>query len=102
MRPHQQHPPPCRGGTHPPEPQSSCHNRIQISLEPVEHPSNLLHLAEVFHGVGDGIIILEAKQGGEYLLQVKANQKKLFKKARALDKLKDTPFLSIHNPGTGA
>ncbi len=42
------------------------------------------------------------EKGGEYLLQVKANQKKLFKKARALDKLKDTPFLSIHNPGTGA
>ncbi len=39
-------------------------------------------------------------KGGDYLLQVKANQENLFKKAQALDGLKGTPFLSKPEPGT--
>jgi hypothetical protein len=41
------------------------------------------------------------EKGGDYLLQVKANQENLFKKAQALDGLKDTPFLPTLKPGTG-
>ncbi len=41
-------------------------------------------------------------KGGDYLLQVKANQPKLFKRAQALDKLQNTPFLPRPQPGTGA
>jgi predicted transposase YbfD/YdcC len=36
---------------------------------------------------------LIAQKGGDYLLQIKANQPKLFKRAQALDVLKNTPFL---------
>lgn len=35
-----------------------------------------------------------AEKGGEYLLQIKANQPALLSQAQALDALKDTPFLS--------
>jgi hypothetical protein len=42
------------------------------------------------------------EKGGDYLLQVKANQENLFKKAQALDGLKNTPFLPTSKPGTGA
>jgi hypothetical protein len=34
------------------------------------------------------------EKGGDYLLQIKANQKNLFQHAQKLDALKDTPFLS--------
>jgi hypothetical protein len=34
------------------------------------------------------------EKGGDYLLQIKGNQPKLFKQAQALDALKGTPFLS--------
>ena len=39
------------------------------------------------------------EKGGDYLLQIKGNQPKLFKQAQALDALKGTPFLS--RPGAG-
>jgi hypothetical protein len=44
-------------------------------------------------------IIVE--KGGDYLLQIKANQPTLFKQAQGLDALKDTPFLPITTPVTG-
>jgi Druantia protein DruA/DDE_Tnp_1-associated len=40
------------------------------------------------------------EKGGDYLLQIKANQENLLKKAQALDGLKDTPFLPKPEPGT--
>jgi Domain of unknown function (DUF4338)/DDE_Tnp_1-associated len=43
-------------------------------------------------------IIVE--KGGDYLSQIKGNQPQLLKKARALDALKNTPFLSTTNPAT--
>ena len=43
-------------------------------------------------------IIVE--KGGDYLLQVKGNQKRLFKKAQKLDALQDTPFLNRPTPDT--
>jgi hypothetical protein len=46
-----------------------------------------------------GRVVVE--KGGDYLLQIKGNQPHLFQKARALDALKDTPFLPIPNPDTG-
>lgn len=42
------------------------------------------------------------QKGGDYLLQIKANQEKLFKKAQALDDLKTTPFFSKPEPDTVA
>ena len=39
------------------------------------------------------------EKGGEYLLQIKGNQPKLFKQAQALDALQDTPFLSRPTSG---
>jgi hypothetical protein len=42
------------------------------------------------------------EKGGDYLVQIKANQPNLFKYAQGLDQLKDTPFLSRPNPDTGA
>lgn len=41
---------------------------------------------------------LIVQKGGDYLLQIKGNQPKLFKQAKALDRLKDTPFLTTPNP----
>jgi hypothetical protein len=41
------------------------------------------------------------EKGGDYLLQIKGNQKRLFKQAQRLDALQDTPFLSSPNPDTG-
>jgi hypothetical protein len=40
------------------------------------------------------------EKGGDYLLQIKANQKRLFKLAQKFDALKDTPFLSKPKPAT--
>jgi hypothetical protein len=45
---------------------------------------------------------LIVQKGGDYLLQIKANQPNLFKKAQALDGLKNTPFLPKSEPGTAA
>jgi hypothetical protein len=42
------------------------------------------------------------EKGGDYLLQIKANQENLLKKAQALDGLKDTPFLTKPERGTDA
>jgi hypothetical protein len=42
------------------------------------------------------------EKGGDYLLQIKANQENLLKKAQALDGLKDTPFLTKPEPDTAA
>lgn len=42
------------------------------------------------------------QKGGDYLLQIKANQEKLLKKAQALDALKTTPFFSKPESGTAA
>ncbi len=42
------------------------------------------------------------QKGGDYLLQIKANQENLLKKAQALDGLKDTPFLQKTESGTDA
>lgn len=42
------------------------------------------------------------QKGGDYLLQIKANQENLLKKAQALDGLKDTPFLRKTESGTDA
>lgn len=42
------------------------------------------------------------EKGGDYLLQIKANQENLLKKAQALDGLKDTPFLTKPDPDTAA
>jgi len=44
-------------------------------------------------------IIVE--KGGDYLLQIKGNQPRLFKKAQGLDGLEDTPFLPKTNVDTG-
>jgi hypothetical protein len=41
-------------------------------------------------------------KGGDYLLQIKANQPRLWRKARALDRLKTTPFLPTPKPDTVA
>lgn len=40
------------------------------------------------------------EKGGEYLSQIKANQKRLFKLAQKFDALEDTPFLSRPKPAT--
>jgi len=40
------------------------------------------------------------EKGGDYLLQIKANQENLLKKAQALDGLKNTPFLTKPEPDT--
>jgi hypothetical protein len=40
------------------------------------------------------------EKGGDYLLQIKANQKRLFKQAQQFDSLKDTPFLPSPKPVT--
>jgi hypothetical protein len=40
------------------------------------------------------------EKGGDYLLQIKANQENLLKKAQALDGLKHTPFLTKPERGT--
>ncbi|HWH69907.1 MAG TPA: ISAs1 family transposase [Candidatus Sulfotelmatobacter sp.] len=45
---------------------------------------------------------LIVQKGGDYLLQIKANQPRLWRKARALDKLKTTPFLPTPRPDTAA
>jgi hypothetical protein len=42
------------------------------------------------------------QKGGDYLLQIKANQPHLFRKAQALDALQDTPFLPTPTVGTDA
>lgn len=42
------------------------------------------------------------KKGGDYLLQIKANQESLLKKAQALDGLKSTPFLPKPERDTAA
>jgi hypothetical protein len=42
------------------------------------------------------------EKGGDYLLQIKANQPKLLQRARRLDALQDTPFLPTPNPATAA
>lgn len=42
------------------------------------------------------------EKGGDYLLQIKANQPNLLKQAQGLDGLKETPFLSKANPDTAA
>jgi hypothetical protein len=42
------------------------------------------------------------QKGGDYLLQIKANQENLLKKAQALDGLKGTPFLTKPERGTAA
>jgi len=42
------------------------------------------------------------EKGGDYLLQIKGNQPKLFKQAQALDALVGTPFLSRPERATGA
>lgn len=44
---------------------------------------------------------LIGEKGGDYLWQIKANQKHLFKKARGLDALENTPFLPTFSPATG-
>lgn len=41
------------------------------------------------------------EKGGDYLLQIKANQKSLFKLAQKFDALTHTPFLSQPKPATG-
>jgi hypothetical protein len=40
------------------------------------------------------------EKGGDYLLQIKANQKHLLKQAKRLDALQDTPFLPPPKPDT--
>jgi len=45
---------------------------------------------------------LIVQKGGDYLLQIKANQPRLWRKARTLDKLKITPFLPTPKPDTAA
>ncbi len=40
------------------------------------------------------------EKGGDYLLQIKGNQKHLLKKAQKLDALQDTPFLNKPTPDT--
>ena len=42
------------------------------------------------------------EKGGDYLLQIKANQENLLKKAQALDRLQDTPFLTKPERDTAA
>jgi hypothetical protein len=40
------------------------------------------------------------EKGGDFLLQIKGNQKRLLKKAQKLDALQDTPFLNTRRPDT--
>jgi hypothetical protein len=40
------------------------------------------------------------EKGGDYLLQIKGNQKRLFNQAQRFDALQDTPFLSSPKPDT--
>jgi Domain of unknown function (DUF4338)/DDE_Tnp_1-associated len=40
------------------------------------------------------------EKGGDYLLQIKGNQKRLLKQAQRFDALQDTPFLSSPKPDT--
>jgi hypothetical protein len=40
------------------------------------------------------------EKGGDYLLQIKANQARLLKKAQGLDALENTPFLKTSSPAT--
>ena len=40
------------------------------------------------------------EKGGDYLLQIKGNQKRLLKQAQRLDALQDTPFLPSPKPDT--
>lgn len=42
------------------------------------------------------------EKGGDYLLQIKGNQKHLLRKAQKLDALEDTPFLNKPKPDTAA
>ena len=42
------------------------------------------------------------EKGGDYLLQIKGNQKRLLQQAQRLDALQDTPFLSSPKPDTRA
>jgi hypothetical protein len=42
------------------------------------------------------------EKGGDYLLQIKANQPKLLERAQALDRLQNTPFLPKPKPDTDA
>jgi hypothetical protein len=43
---------------------------------------------------------LIVEKGGDYLLQIKANQSHLLQRAQGLDALKDTPFLPTPSPAT--
>jgi hypothetical protein len=42
------------------------------------------------------------ERGGDYLFQIKGNQRRLRAQARALDRLPHTPFLKTPKPDTGA
>lgn len=44
---------------------------------------------------------LIVEKGGDYFTQVKANQRKLLKKAQGLDSIESTPFLATHKAPTG-
>jgi hypothetical protein len=57
--------------------------------------------ADALHGQRTHAATIVEK-GGDYLLQIKANQENLFQKAQALDGLQGTPFLPTPKPGTGA
>jgi hypothetical protein len=45
---------------------------------------------------------LSVEKGGDYLLQIKGNQRHLLQRAQGWDALKDTPFLTMPSPDTGA
>ena len=41
---------------------------VEVFLEAREDLADLLRLAEVGHGVGDGVLVFQAQQGAEFLL----------------------------------
>lgn len=38
---------------------------IEILLEPAEHRADLVRIAEVVHGIGNGVMVLELEQRGQ-------------------------------------
>ena len=55
-------------------------------------PAHMWDMVEVARAI--------VEKGGDYLLQIKGNQKHLLKQAQRLDALQDTPFLNRPIPDT--
>ena len=71
----------------------------QALLESLEALDGKMITADPLHCQRKGARTIVGK-GGDYLLQIKANQQRLFKLAQKFDALRDTPFLSSTEPAT--